>query len=156
MTLSLYWAGPLFTQAERIWNRRCAEALRAKQYVVILPQTEAANIIAQHGVDLRRIAELCYRQSLECDMMIAVLDGADSDSGTSVEVGMRIASQRAAKDGAKKVIGVRTDFRVSEDGHLNGMFRLLDAVLYWSSLDNDDPVALCARIDEKIRELHGP
>jgi nucleoside 2-deoxyribosyltransferase len=159
VTLQLYWAGPLFSQAERIWNRRCAELLRAKQYAVVLPQEEAEKIIAKYGVDLKRIAEQCYAQAIAADVMVAVLDGADSDSGTSVEVGLRIAHIRAVKDDAKKTIGVRTDFRAGESEeseHVNGMFKLLDALVYLSSLETEDPAALCDNIHATIRQVHGP
>jgi nucleoside 2-deoxyribosyltransferase len=156
VSLELYWAGPLFTQAERIWNRRCAELLRGKQYAVILPQEEADKIIAVHGLDLPRIVEQCYQQAIRADVMVAVLDGADSDSGTSVEIGLRIGHLRATNNNAKKTIGVRTDFRASEDGQLNAMFRLLDRTIYSPSLKSEDPVALCAKIDGVIREVHGP
>lgn len=148
MPVTLYWAGPLFTQAERLWNRRCAETLRKKGYKVILPQDEAAPFVTEHGVDTKGIAELCYRQAVACDGMVAVLDGADSDSGTSVEVGIKIAHRRAANDHST-VIGVRTDFRASEDGQLNGMFKLLDAIVYLPSFV-EDPDRRCEEIHNRI------
>jgi hypothetical protein len=57
--------------------------------------------------------------------MIVVLDGADSDRGSSMEAGLRIGYKRALNDlGA--IIGVRTNCRASEDGQLNAKFRLID------------------------------
>ncbi len=148
MSVTLYWAGPLFTQAERIWNRRCAEALRNKGYLVILPQDEATSFVTSVGIDARGIAEHCYRQSVECDVMVVVLDGADSDSGASVEAGIKICHRRMANS-ESKIIGIRTDFRASEDGQLNAMFRLLDEVVYFPS-SNEDPEALCEIIHKTI------
>ena len=49
-----------------------------------------------------------------CKVVVAVLDGPDADSGTSVEMGY-------ARGRGKRVIGVRTDFRSSKDHGLNLM-----------------------------------
>jgi nucleoside 2-deoxyribosyltransferase len=136
MELTVYWAAPLFTQAERVWNRRCAEGLRVKGYTVILPQDEARPFITPEGTNFDGIAEQCYRCSIECDVMIVVLDGADTDSGVSLEAGLKIGTRRALNTGGK-VIGLRTDFRTSEDGQLNAMFRLLDHVVHISSFNED-------------------
>jgi nucleoside 2-deoxyribosyltransferase len=120
---------------------------------VILPQDEAKQYIKGNKVDAKAIAEHCFRQSVQCDVMIAILDGPDSDSGTSLEAGLRIGQRRALKCNVK-VIGVRTDFRRSEDRHVNAMFRLLDAVVFFRST-NEDPTALCGKIHVAIRRLNG-
>lgn len=151
MGLTVYWAAPLFTQAERLWNRRCAESLSARGYSVMLPQDEAMQCIRDGRVDARAVAELCYRQAIACDVMVAVLDGADSDSGTSIEAGLRVGHGRATNI-PRLVIGIRTDFRASEDEQLNAMFRLLDHVIRFPSF-NENPEALCGEIDAVIRTL---
>ncbi|MDP2855848.1 MAG: nucleoside 2-deoxyribosyltransferase domain-containing protein [bacterium] len=140
----IYWAGPLFTQAERIWNRLCAECLRNKGYHVILPQDEAKKFIQDGQIDFDGIAKDCRQQAIECNVMVAILDGADSDSGTSLEVGLRIQSKGI-------VIGVRTDFRCSEDGQLNAMFRLINKLIYFPSFD-ESYEKLCGQIDKIIRD----
>ena len=43
-----------------------------------------------------------------CDILIALLDGSDVDSGTSAETGFAYAL-------GKKILGLRTDFRISGD-----------------------------------------
>jgi nucleoside 2-deoxyribosyltransferase len=149
--MTIYWAAPLFTQAERTWNRQCAAVLREKGYTVVLPQDEAAPYIKRRRVDSGGIAEHCYKQSVSCDLMIVVLDGADTDSGTSLEAGLRIGHWRL-KTGTRKTIGVRTDFRRSEDKHVNAMFNLLDDVIYFASF-NEDVRALCKRIHKVIERL---
>ena len=138
--ITIYWAGPFFTQAERIWNRLCAECLRNRGYNVILPQDEAK----QFKGDCKGIAKHCHEQAIESDVMVANLDGADSDSGTSLEVGLRIQNKGI-------VIGVRTDFRSSEDGHVNAMFRLINKLIYFPSFD-ESYEKLCAEIDKTIRD----
>jgi nucleoside 2-deoxyribosyltransferase len=44
----------------------------------------------------------------ECDMIFAVLDGADVDSGTAAEIGYGFAKH-------KPILGYRGDFRMSAD-----------------------------------------
>ena len=141
----IYWAGPLFTQAERTWNRLCAHALISMGYNVILPQDEANKFITDGKVDFQSLAEDCRRHSCESTYMVAILDGSDTDSGTSLEIGLRLANNRP-------VIGVRTDFRQAEDGCLNGMFRLITRVVYFPSF-NESHEELCILIDEAIRSV---
>jgi nucleoside 2-deoxyribosyltransferase len=49
-----------------------------------------------------------------CEVVVAILDGPDADSGTSFEMGY-------ARGRGKRVIGVRTDFRGSKDHEVNLM-----------------------------------
>jgi len=142
----IYWAAPLFSQAERVWNRLCADFLETKGYEVILPQERANAYIKEGIIDFKGLVNNCYLLALRCDIMIAVLDGPDTDSGTSLECGLRIGAK------AGKIIGVRTDFRKAEDGQLNAMFRLLDHIIYQSSIDESVAI-LCDKIDNKIMEL---
>ena len=57
----------------------------------------------------------CLMGALDnCNVVVAMLDGADTDSGTSFEAGY-------ARGRGKRVVGVRTDFRSSKDHGLNLM-----------------------------------
>lgn len=144
--ITIYWAGPLFSQAERMWNRMCADYLRAKGYIVTLPQDEAKKFTDDNGnVNFKALAKHCKSQASRHDIMVAILDGSDVDSGTGVEVGIR-----NGRGGI--IIGVRTDFRASEDGHVNAMFRLVDEMIYFPSF-NESHAILCDAIDEKIKSI---
>ena len=75
---------------------------------------------APRGRDFRE-PNFCYHMfafsinAIEnADAVVALLDGADADSGTCIEIGYAIGK-------GKRVIGVRTDFRVAEDRGLNLM-----------------------------------
>jgi len=146
--INVYWGGPLFCQARRRWNRQCAEYLGSKGcYYITLPQDEARQFTDKRGVDFAALAKHCREQaaSEKFNIMVAILDGQDADSGTSFEAGLRIQS-------GGLVLGVRTDIRLSEDEHVNAMFRELTDVLFFSGL-NEDYEKLCDKIDEKIREI---
>lgn len=95
--MRIYFAGPLFTAAERDWNATLAAALRAARHEVFLPQEQepgkdAAGIFATDvgGIDW-------------ADGLVAIMDGADPDSGTCWEVGYAY--------GKKPIVLVRTDMR---------------------------------------------
>jgi len=104
----VYLAGPLFSEAERAYNLALRDLLEAHLFDVYLPQEvgdtshtrcreEHRAIFAQHTAVLREI-----------DTVVAVIDGADADSGTSWEVGYAYAL-------GKRVVALRTDFRIA--GH---------------------------------------
>lgn len=141
--ISIYWAGPRSSQAERIWNRLCAEHLRAKGYQVILPQDEAEKFRGEDGImNSQALARHCEYQAIEHDVMVAILDGANPDSGTSVEVGLRI------REGGI-IIGMCTD---SEDGPFNAIFHLIGNAIRFSAL-NESYKILCDAIDQKVQSI---
>ena len=101
--MRIYLAGPLFTQAERAWNERIADGLRIAGHEVFLPQAEeppAPTPTALYENNLRGIRN--------AEVVVAILDGPDPDSGTSWECGY------AAGIGTP-VVTVRTDFRRAGD-----------------------------------------
>jgi nucleoside 2-deoxyribosyltransferase len=111
----VYFAAPLFTQAERQWNQAVVDELtRRTGCTVILPQRFDLDT-AQGGQG--RLDDL-FRQCVDgvdaCDVVVAVLDGPDGDSGTAFEMGYACAK-------GKPVIGVRTDFREQHDQGTNIM-----------------------------------
>jgi len=103
--MKLYVAGPLFTQAERAWNLRLAEILSEAGHLVFLPQAEVQAIAtldadAIFGVDVDGVRS--------ADAVVAILDGADPDSGTSFECGLAFAL-------GIPIVIARTDFRAGGD-----------------------------------------
>lgn len=103
--MRLYFAGPLFTQAERDWNRRVAARLVEAGHEVFLPQDEVKSIATLEADAIFRIDIDGVRSA---DAVVAVLDGADPDSGTSFECGLAFAL-------GIPIAVVRTDFRAGGD-----------------------------------------
>ena len=104
----LYVAGPLFTQAEWTWNSRLAAALRVR-YDAVLPQEAAVHMLTGAApFDAGELFRVNVAAIERVDVVIAILDGADADSGTSWECGY------AYKLG-KPIIVVLTDLRRSGD-----------------------------------------
>ena len=95
--MRLYFAGPLFTAAERDWNTALAAALREAKHEVFLPQEQ------EPGKDAAGIFSTDVGGIDWADCLVAIMDGADPDSGTCWEVGYAY--------GKKPIVLVRTDMR---------------------------------------------
>lgn len=103
--MRLYFAGPLFTQAERDWNRRIASRLVDLGHDVFLPQEEVKSLGALQADAIFQVDIGGVRSA---DAVIAVLDGADPDSGTSFECGLAYGL-------GIPIVVLRTDFRAGGD-----------------------------------------
>lgn len=103
--MRLYVAGPLFTQAERLWNAALAARLAAAGHEVVLPQTEVRNIATLDADTIFRIDVDGVRSA---EAVVAILDGADADSGTCFECGLAHAL-------GIPIVAIRTDFRGGGD-----------------------------------------
>jgi nucleoside 2-deoxyribosyltransferase/predicted secreted protein len=100
----VYLAAPLFSEAERLFNSLIGDALREHFFLVHLPQDIGDSSASRGNDDHRHIFEENLRALREADIVVAITDGADADSGTAWEMGY-------AKALGKKVIALRTDFR---------------------------------------------
>ncbi len=103
--MRIYLAGPLFTTPEREWNAGLGARLRAGGHEVFVPQEHPA---------AERTGQAIFRKDLEgldwADTVVAIMDGADPDSGTCWECGYSYAR-------GKTVVLFRSDFRGSGDEH---------------------------------------
>ena len=106
----IYLAAPLFTSAELAFNAELARRLRAAGHQVAVPQDFCAPC-AGPPPDFAGIHRACLDHLARASLVVAVLDGADPDSGTCFEVGWAVAR-------GIPVIGLRTDLRPGEDGGL--------------------------------------
>jgi nucleoside 2-deoxyribosyltransferase len=111
----VYLAAPLFSEAERSYNAVLAALLEKNLFEVYLPQ-EAGDDSDTRGDPEQHLLFRKNRQAIEdSDIIVAVIDGADADSGTGWEMGYAHARK-------KPVIALRTDFRrVGDHEHVNLM-----------------------------------
>lgn len=111
----VYVAAPLFSDAERTYNARLAALLEKNLFEVYLPQdagddSDARGESAQNHLFCKNLEAL-----RESDIIVAIIEGADADSGTSWEMGYAFSE-------GKPVIALRTDFRrVGHHEHVNLM-----------------------------------
>ena len=110
----IYLSAPLFTEGERLWNRMLAAGLqeRLSGAEVILPQDFHFGQSYNNPKDFPQIHRACIDGVRRADVVVAVLDGPDVDSGTALEMG--VALERGIP-----IIGVRTDYRESQDRGVN-------------------------------------
>jgi nucleoside 2-deoxyribosyltransferase len=95
--MRIYLAAPLFSAAERDWNAALTAVLRGAGHEVFLPQEQAP------GRDAAGIFATDVAGIDQSDGLVAIMDGADPDSGTCWEVGYAY--------GKKPIVLVRTDLR---------------------------------------------
>ncbi len=86
--MRIYFAASLFTQAERIWNRALAEAITnlLPAATIALPQDFDAKGNHDAAAAYGPLFKACVREINKADAVLAVIDGADPDSGTSWEM----------------------------------------------------------------------
>lgn len=141
--LLLYQAGGLFNAAERRHNselERCLKTAAQERDVdlqITLPQRTALRrfLSPGEGFDVAGIVQDCIQDAASHDYILCNTDGADADSGTSVEYGVAlgqlVAQRLLEKTGSSavlkvpKVITYRTDFRTAPEKEvgLNAMLK---------------------------------
>jgi nucleoside 2-deoxyribosyltransferase/predicted secreted protein len=104
----VYLAAPLFSDAEKDFNLKLRNILTCNLFHVYLPQEVGDDTHCRSASEHREIFRK-HKEALDTvDLMVAVIEGADADSGTSWEMGY--ACHRGIP-----VYAVRTDFRIA--GH---------------------------------------
>lgn len=101
--MRIYLAGPLFTTPERDWNVGLGSRLRAGGHEVFVPQENPSSERTGRAIFLKDLEGLDWAEGV-----VAIMDGADPDSGTCWECGYAYARE-------KPVILFRSDFRGSGD-----------------------------------------
>ncbi len=129
---TVYLAAPLFTEAELDFNRKLRDEIKKAGLYVFLPQEDSNNI-----KDEKNRQKIIFDKNLaaidKADILVAVVDGSDVDSGTSWEIGYAYAL-------GKPVLGLRTDFRtLGIEGTVNLMI--------------ERSVALCSSVPELLARL---
>lgn len=116
--MQLYFAAPLFSQAERDFNKTVCERLEADGHSVFLPQRDGIEgldaVYEREGIDshedaMNEIFRIDREAVLEADVLVAVLDGLATDEGVAAE--MAIAYEHDIP-----VVALDTDLRVFADG----------------------------------------
>jgi nucleoside 2-deoxyribosyltransferase len=135
----LYFAAPLFSDAERHFNAFLADKLRAL-FDVYLPQEDAGLVseMVKQGIDADRafmtVFNLDVIEVRKCDVLLIILDGRGIDEGAAFELGYANAM-------GKLCIGLQTDPRRSIASRNNPMidcalqhvFADVEALLQWAN-----------------------
>lgn len=101
--MKIFVAAPLFSEAERDYNSKTAKILRENGFEVWFAQ-EAPFILHDSHKEKKMIYDGDVQALKASDVVVAVLDGVDVDTGVAYEVGY-------AKALGKQVVGLKTDHR---------------------------------------------
>jgi len=100
----IYLAAPLFSEAERSYNASIAALLEKNLFEVYKPQEKGDDSDTRDTDEQERLFAQNRAALEKSDIVVAIIDGADADSGTAWEMGYAFARK-------KPVIALRTDFR---------------------------------------------
>lgn len=129
---TVYLAAPLFSEAECDFNRKLRDEIKKIGLNVFLPQEDSNNI-----KDEINRQQIIFNKNLAAiegsDILVAVIEGTDVDSGTAWEIGYACAR-------GKPVFGLRTDFRtLGIEGTVNLMI--------------ERSIMICTSISELLNRL---
>jgi len=100
----VYLAAPLFSEGERAYNLSIAKILRNNFFDVFLPHDVGDDSHTRNKEEQSWIFSENLKALEKADTIVAIIDGADADSGTAWEMGYAFAQ-------GKQVFALRTDFR---------------------------------------------
>ena len=130
---NVYLAAPLFSDAECDFNSKLRDELERIGLSVFLPQEHSNDSIYERDARQESIFSKNVTAIEKADILVAVLDGVDVDSGTAWEIGYAHAL-------GKPVCGLRTDFRtLGIEGTVNLMI--------------ERSVVLCTGLGELLERL---
>jgi nucleoside 2-deoxyribosyltransferase len=109
MPKSVYFAAPLFTEAELQFNKRVCGMIEAEGHDVFLPQRDGleSNVLIEDKSEeeaMQEIFELDRQNVLDADLVTATIDGRVPSEGVCVEMAF-------AYDHDVPVIALKTDRR---------------------------------------------
>ena len=143
--MQIYFAAPLFSEAELAFNRRLTAELEEQGHDVFLPQRDGIEIDEvydeSHVEDIYDLMDEVFEMDrdavYEADLVTAVLDGQVPDEGVALEIGLAYANEIP-------VVALKTDTRsFSPDEPVNAML--------WGAADEfvETTDALLDAVDER-------
>ena len=143
--MQIYFAAPLFSEAELAFNRRLTAELEEQGHDVFLPQRDGIEIDEvydeSHVEDIYDLMDEVFEMDrdavYEADLVTAVLDGQVPDEGVALEMGLAHAN-------GIPVVALKTDSRsFSPDEPVNAML--------WGAADEfvETTDALLDAVDER-------
>ena len=131
----VYFAAPLFNEAEREYNLKIVSILEAHGYEVFLPQRDGFLAPELEGKTEEEKTEMIFAKDrdevLKADILFMMLDGRVPDEGACVELGIAYAS-------GKRCYGLKGDARSVElDMDINPMITGCFTKLFYN-LDEEE------------------
>ena len=142
----VYFAAPLFNEAEREYNLKIVSILEAHGYEVFLPQRDGFLAPELEGKTEEEKTEMIFAKDrdevLKSDILFIMLDGRVPDEGACVELGIAYAS-------GKRCYGLKGDARSVElDMDINPMITGCFTKLFY----NLDEAELIKSLEEYLEQ----
>jgi len=115
--MKIYFAGPLFTPAERRFIDECAAQLRGAGFDVFVPHE--SDLTLEGAVTSERIFTRDWNALSQADALLAILDGPVIDDGTACEIGIFYGLMQNDPD-KKGIVGMAHDLRAARDARQEG------------------------------------
>lgn len=113
--MHIYLAGSLFNEADRDYAKKVLRRMESKETRVYWPWRDAGDEELKrrfHG-HMSKVSDEIVRRNLvairRSDIIVAISEGSDVESGTAMEIGYAHAL-------GKQIYGLRTDFRTQGEG----------------------------------------
>lgn len=107
----VYFAGPMFCQAEKDYNLKIANILEKHGYKVFLPQRDGFEAAMLEGKTEEELTKMIFEKDVseirKADILFMNLDGRVPDEGACIELGIAYAEN-------KRCYGMKTDTRSAE------------------------------------------
>ena len=144
----IYLAAPLFSQVQRRWNRFLARVLEKALpgTTVFLPQDTKVGGRFNDRRHFGSIFKSLTEKLSGADVVLAVLDGPDADSGACFEMGFACAR-------GIPVVGLRTDFRQSQERGVNLMCSRACSEFVCRMSFDEDLKALAKAVVAKVKKV---
>lgn len=122
VAMFIYQAGPLFSEAERMWHMNFMQELLALNFDVFWPGAYfTSEKLASLGSNAAKVILDTNRARIDqADIVFALLDGPQVDDGTAWEIGYAYAHK-------KTILGLRTDIRSVGDTQNSSVNAMINA-----------------------------
>ena len=107
--MRLYLAGPLFSEAERVWLDALAARLRAEGFDCFVPHE---NFPELSDVTLDQVYRIDSEGLQSANALVAWLDGPIVDDGTACEIGMFAELVHSGGEQYRGIVAIATDLRL--------------------------------------------
>ena len=107
--MRLYLAGPLFSEAERVWLDALAARLRAEGFECFVPHENFPSLADVTLEDVYRVDAGGLRSA---NALVAWLDGPMVDDGTACEIGMFAELVQSGGEQYRGIVAIATDLRL--------------------------------------------
>jgi nucleoside 2-deoxyribosyltransferase len=155
--MKIYFAGPLFSEADRDWTRKTIKEIEnlarecGEEVTIIFPyDLITIDELERLGDEAKyEIFSRCKSHIEDAHIVIALLDGTQVDDGTAWEIGY---FYRGRAEGSL-IIGIRTDFRNAGESGTSVVNAMIECSCDWIARSTEELLKILSESIKKIEEF---